>query len=188
MNENIKKLVDELGSKNNKVRKNALDTLLDMTQEKVDWVYEVWGTLVDKLASDNSYQRSIGIFLLSNLIKSDYEHRFFEVIDRYLELMEDEKFITSRQTIQTSWKVAIQLDELRDKIIHYLLKMFSENKFLSLHANLIRKDIIMSLCNIHNVYKDAVDILDIKFRIDMYCDEIERKELIKLLNRSWNNS
>ncbi len=70
-----------------------------------------------------------------------------------IELMEDEKFITSRQTIQTSWKVAIQLDELRDKIISCLLKMFSENRFLNLHANLIRKDIIISLCNIRMFIK-----------------------------------
>lgn len=185
MNENVRILMDGVGSKNNKIRKEALDTLLDLTEEKVEWVYEIWGTLVDKLYSENSYQRSIGVFLLSNLAKSDYKHRFYEVIDRYLELMEDEKFITARQTIQSSWKVAVELKNLTDRITKYLLKMCSENKFLTQHANLIRRDIIMSLCNIHNACIDAVDISDIEFTINKYCEE-ERKQLISMLNKSWN--
>ncbi|WDV46324.1 hypothetical protein PV797_01185 [Clostridiaceae bacterium M8S5] len=183
MSENIKILVDELGSKDNKIRKNALDTLLGITNEKVKWIYEVWDIFVEKLDSSNSYQRSIGIFMLSNLVKSDYENRFFDVINKYLELMEDERFITARQTIQSSWKVAIAKKTLRNKIANYLLKMFLDNKHLSSHANLIRKDITQSLVNINNLYKNAVDLGELELKIEMYCDKNEKKKLYVLLGK-----
>ena len=182
MSEHIKELVKELGSKDNKIRKNALDIMLKLTQEKVDWVYEIWDILVDKLNSKNSYQRTIGVFLLSNLAKSDYEGRFLEIIDRYLQLTEDEKFIASRQTIQSSYKVAIAIKQLKDKIVNHLIKMFSENKHLNSHANLIRKDIVQSLCNINNAYQD-IDLIEIKLKIEMNCFNKERKELEKILRK-----
>ncbi len=183
MNKNVEILIEEVKSKNNRIRKNALDNLLNLTREEIEWVYDIWDIFLEKLNSDNSYQRSIGVFLLSNLAKSDYEHRFVEVVDRYLALMEDEKFITSRQTIQNAWKVAIAYDELREKIVNYLLNMFSKNKFLIINANLIRKDIIMSLFKIKEFYNDAVDIVDIELRVEIYCVDKERKELVKLLHK-----
>ena len=67
-------LVEDVGSKDNKIRKMALDNLLKITEEKIDWVYDIWDIFSEKLYSNNSYQRSIGVFLLSNLAKSDYEH------------------------------------------------------------------------------------------------------------------
>lgn len=182
MDKKIKSLIDELSSKNNKIRKNALDMLLEITNEKVDWIYNVWDIMIEKLDSTNSYQRSIGIFILSNLAKSDYDKKFLDIIDRYLELMEDEKFITSRQTILSSWKVAVALEPLRSKIVDYLIKMFSDNKHLSSHANLIRKDIAESLINIHKEYKDSVDLNQIKLKMKMYCDKKERKNLERLLS------
>lgn len=181
MDKKIKSLIDELSSKNNKIRKNALDMLLEITNEKVDWIYNVWDIMIEKLDSTNSYQRSIGIFILSNLAKSDYDKKFLDIIDRYLELMEDEKFITSRQTILSSWKVAVALEPLRSKIVDYLIKMFSDNEHLSSHANLIRKDIAESLINIHKEYKDSVDLNQIKLKMKMYCDKKERKNLERLL-------
>lgn len=180
-------LVEDVGSKDNKIRKMALDNLLKITEEKIDWVYDIWDIFSEKLYSNNSYQRSIGVFLLSNLAKSDYEHRFVEEVDKYLSLMEDEKFVTSRQTIQSAWKVAIVYDEIREKIVRYLYTMFTENKFLEVHAILIRKDIITSLCIIRSVYQDAVDIVDLELRIEMNCEGKEKEELIKLLDKQLNN-
>lgn len=181
MNDSIKVLIGDLNSKNNIIRKNALDTLLEITEQKVNWIYSEWNDLVNKLNSDNSYQRSIGVFILSNLAKSDRKNKFSDIIDTYLELMEDEKFITSRQTIQNSWKVAVALESFRSKIIDYLMIMFSNNKHLSTHANLIRKDIVESLVNIHNYYKDSVDMNMIRMKIEADCEDKERKILESII-------
>ncbi|PKM50285.1 MAG: hypothetical protein CVV02_12400 [Firmicutes bacterium HGW-Firmicutes-7] len=181
MDDNIEVLIEELNSKNNIIRKNALDTLLEITEEKVDWIYSEWDHLVDKFNSYNSFQRNIGVLIMSNLAKSDHKNKFAEIIDMYLELMEDEKFITSRQTIQNSWKVAVALDSYRRKIVSYLIRMFSNNKHLNTHANLIRKDIVESLIHIYNYYKDDVDLNLIEIRIKADCEDKERKILESIL-------
>ena len=183
MEENIYNLMNQLNNKDNKTRKEALDQLLDMTEEKVDWIYDVWDILVDKLQSDNSYQRSIGVLLLSNLAKSDQMKKFNDLLNRYLGLMEDEKFITSRQTIQSAWKVAVAIESLRQIIIDYLFTMFSDNKHLVAHANLIRKDIAQSLVHIHNLFSEDVDLNLLLMKVESACDKKECKELVAIIKK-----
>lgn len=180
MEDSIKLLMDEIGSKNNKIRKKALDTLLELSEEKVDWIYNVWDSLVDKLDSNNSYQRSIGMFILANLAKSDSDNKFIDIIDKYLQLMEDEKFITSRQAIKSSWKVAVAIEELRSRIVNHLFETFSNNKHLSSHANLIRYDVVESLVNIYKYDNNAVDLNAIKFIIEVDCDKKEMKKIERI--------
>jgi hypothetical protein len=64
MNKNTQKHIEELSSTNDKIRLDALQSTLKLTESKVDWVYEVWELLLEKLEDENSYQRSIGIMLL----------------------------------------------------------------------------------------------------------------------------
>jgi len=181
MNDNIDILFLELESKNNMIRKNALDKVLEITEEKVDWIYNKWDDLVKKMDSENSYQRSIGMFVLSNLAKSDTEKRFLQIIDKYLGLMQDEKFITSRQTIQSSWKVAIALEELERKIVDHLKEMFIMNRHLTSHSNLIRKDIVQSFMEIYKVYKNKNDLIEMEMLIESRCDAKVRKSLEKII-------
>src|SRR5512133_1945484 len=103
MNNTIKKHIENLASKDDKIRLEALQSLLKVTESKVDWGYEVWDLLFEKLGHENSYQRSIGILLLCNLAKSDGENRLGVCLDRLLAHTRDEKFITSRQCIQNIW-------------------------------------------------------------------------------------
>ena len=125
MDKKTKSLVEDLASTNDEVRMNALQTLLKVTESKVGWVYEVWDLLLGKLDHENSYQRSIGVILLCNLAKSDSENRLATSLDRLLACTKDEKFITSRQTIQNIWKAATTKPN-RDKVIKHLEKRFTE--------------------------------------------------------------
>lgn len=100
MNRDIQKHIENLDSTDDKIRLNALQNLLKVTESKVDWVYDVWDHLLEKLDNENSYQRSIGIMLLCNLAKSDVENHLADSLDRLFVHTKDEKFITSRQCIQ----------------------------------------------------------------------------------------
>lgn len=144
MNKNIKKYMEELGSKDDQIRLNALQTLLQMTEVKVDWVYEVWDHLLQKLENANSYQRSIGILMLCNLAKSDAEDRLKSDLDCLLVHTRDEKFITSRQCIQNIWKAAATNKANRKKVLEHLEKRFEECADEK-HHNLLRQDIIQSM-------------------------------------------
>jgi hypothetical protein len=73
MDKDVKEHTKNLSSSDDKVRLNALQTVLVLTEQKVDCVYDVWDDLVLKLDDNNSYQRSIAIMVLCNLLKSDAE-------------------------------------------------------------------------------------------------------------------
>lgn len=147
MNRDTKRHIEDLDSTNDKIRLNALQSLLKETETKVDWIYEVWDHLLEKLEDENSYQRSIGIMMLCNLAKSDTEDRLRSALDRLLVHTRDEKFITSRQCIQNIWKVAAANKTNREKILKYLEKRFVECSDEK-HHNLLRQDIIQSMVSL----------------------------------------
>ena len=149
MNKTLKKRIEDLGSTDDKLRLDALQTLLKMTEIKVDWIYDVWDHLLEKLDHENSYQRSIGILLLCNLAKSDTEDRLKSALDRLLIHTRDEKFITSRQCIQNIWKAAATNKANREKVLKHLEKRFVECADEK-HYNLLRQDIIQSMVSLKN--------------------------------------
>jgi hypothetical protein len=153
MDKKIKEFIDNLGSTDDKVRLAALQIVLKITENKVDWVYDVWDDLVDKLGNENSYQRSIAIMVLCNLAKSDSENRIEGPLNRLLAHTKDDKFITSRQCIQNIWKVAAVNGRARKAILDHLEKQFAgcaEEK----HYNLIRQDIIQAIRLLYDYKED----------------------------------
>jgi CO dehydrogenase/acetyl-CoA synthase beta subunit len=153
MNNELKESIDNLASADDKIRLAALQSILKITDDKVDWVYDVWNDLVDKLENKNSYQRSIAILVLCNLAKSDSENRIEECIHHLLAHTRDEKFITSRQCIQNIWKVAASNSYAREMILKQLGKQFAECAGEK-HYNLIRLDIIQSIRLLYDYEQD----------------------------------
>lgn len=148
MNKTIKHHIENLASTDDKNRLEALQSLLKITESKVDWVYEVWDLLFEKLEHENSYQRSIGIMLLCNLAKSDVENRLGTSLDRLLAHTKDEKFITSRQCIQNLWKAAAANKLNREKVVRHLEKRFTEC-VNEKHYNLLRQDALQSMMSLY---------------------------------------
>ena len=153
MDRELKECFDNLGSTDDKIRLNALQILLKLTEEKVDWVYEVWDNLIERLDNENSYQRSIAIMVLCNLAKSDTENRLNASLDLLLAHTKDDKFITSRQCLQNLWKVAATSKPTRDMVLDHLEKRFKECTGEK-HYNLIRQDIIQTISLLYNEVKD----------------------------------
>lgn len=180
MNKSTKKHIEELGSGDDTVRLNALQTLLTMTETRVDWVYEVWEDLLEKLEHENSYQRSIGILLLCNLAKSDGEGRLKSVLDRLLIHTRDEKFITSRQCLQNIWKIAATNPANREKILKHLEKRFVECADEK-HSNLLRQDIVQSLGCLYQHERDPGLLARAQALIAKEADAKNRKKYEALL-------
>jgi hypothetical protein len=153
MDKDLKECFDNLGSTDDKIRLNALQTVLRLTDEKVDWVYEVWDDLLEKLKDENSYQRSIAILVLCNLVKSDTQNRLEASIDCLLAHTHDDKFITSRQCIQNIWKAATTSKQIHEKVLDHLENRFNECTEEK-HYNLIRQDIIQSIIFLYDEEKD----------------------------------
>lgn len=148
-----------LESKDNNTRYEAFKALLLLTEKKVDWIYDKWHLLADKLSSDNSFQRSIGFMLIANLSLSDDENRLSGVINNLLNCMNDEKFITSRQCIQCVWEIAVNKKALETIIVESLKNMFYNNVHLKTHGNLIKQDVISSLLRISEQNNEVTGLI-----------------------------
>jgi hypothetical protein len=146
MEPEIKNFFYDLSSTDDKLRMSAFQAVLDLTSNKVDWVYDVWDEMIDKLSHENSFQRSIGIIILCSLAKSDHENRMAGILDSLLSHTKDEKFITSRQCLQNIWKVAAANEQNREKVIGHLEKRYLECRPEN-HYNLLRLDAIQSIKN-----------------------------------------
>ncbi len=177
----IDQLFINLSDKNDKIRFPSFKKLCEITEKKVKWIYDKWFLLVEKTNSNNSFQRSIGLTLLANLAKSDYENRLEKIIDEYLNHFEDEKFITARQCIQNAWKIAIANKRLTGKIISHLEQSYSENIHHKTHANLIKQDIIDSLIKINKLTGDKKAATAVQSLIEDESDIKLKKVLQKIL-------
>jgi hypothetical protein len=145
-NNDIRHLIDWLSLKDDKLRYQAFLLLQARSASSSD-VYPYWDVLKEKLKSDNSYQRSIGAMLLAENAKWDNENKTEDFLDCYLKLLNDEKPITIRQSIQSIGKIAEAKPQLLEKISNALMELNLENV-----KETMRKSIL-------------VDILDVLFLI-----------------------
>jgi len=153
MDLDVRLLLDNLGSVDNHVRHEALESVLQLTQDTVGWADDVWDELVAKLADSSSYQRSIGLMVLCNLAKSVTAVHMAQSLPVMLEHTKDEKFITSRQCLQNIWKVAAAHGSLAESVLEHLQTRFLECADEP-HANLLRRDIIESMKSLCDVMHD----------------------------------
>ena len=186
MNKDVKKHIENLASTDDKIRLEALQNLLRITESKVNWVYDVWGRLLEKLDHENSYQRSIAIMLLCNLAKSDVENRLGVCLDRLLAHTRDDKFITSRQCIQNIWKAAATNRPNREKVLKHLEKRFTECTNEK-HCNLIRLDIIQSMMSLYEKEGDDKLLTGVQTLITKEKEMKYRKQYKALLKAKQGN-
>lgn len=141
-NKDILQLVEWLNLKDDDIRYRAF-LLLQSRSSLSDDVYVFWDTFLSKLKSDNSYQRSIGLMLLSENAKWDTENKTENIIDEYLMLLEDEKPVTIRQCIQSLEKIVTAKPDLNDKIASRLISfdLFGVKETM-------RKSILLDILNV----------------------------------------
>lgn len=174
----INELFANLESKDDNLRYDSFKKLLTLTSHEVTWVYDYWQLCVDKLTSKNSFHRSIGLLLLANLVLSDSENKFENILDEYLGFFNDEKFITSRQCLQNVWRIATNKEIFKDKVVNALKETYSNNIHLNRNENLIKQDIVFSLQKISEYYRDK-NLLDY---IDVLIANEKDKKIAKALN------
>jgi len=144
--EDIAFLVSLLEEKEDALRYAAFLALKARSQRKDD-VYPFWDTLAQKLQSENSYQRSIGIMLLSENVRHDAEKKLDTVLQEYLFHCGDAKFITARQTLQS---IAVWIS-LRPDLVPTVAKSIANLDFSFYKENqrrLLKKDAdaVAALC------------------------------------------
>jgi hypothetical protein len=129
--EDIKFLVENLTQKDDKLRYNAF-LLLQEKSRQSPHVYSYWEMLEQKLESDNSYQRSIGMMLISENVRWDNQGKFAKTINKYLNGCLDEKFITARQATQRLANIinatTAYNETIRQKLLGVSFSQYPENQ------------------------------------------------------------
>jgi len=175
-NNDIAQLVEWLSLKEDDIRYQAF-LLLQNRSVSYDDVYPYWDVLKEKLKSDNSYQRSIGLMLIAENVRWDKDNRIADTIDDYLQILNDEKPVTVRQCIQSLAKIASFKPCLDDIIAARLITID-----LMAVKETMRRSILLDILNvlgiigkeyrtdeIESFIKDVLtaDILDKKSRKQM---------------------
>lgn len=120
--DSIHELVDMLSLKEDNIRYQAF-LMLQNRSANFDDVYPYWDVFTEKLKSDNSYQRSIGLMLIAENARWDSQNKINDDIDNYLKLLNDEKPITVRQAIQSLIKIVESKPALSGKIAKSLMEL-----------------------------------------------------------------
>jgi hypothetical protein len=120
--EDIKELVGLLSEKADDLRYQSLLLLQYRSRIKSD-VYPYWEVFGEKLKSDNSYQRNIGLTLIAENARWDTGNQITSTLDEYLLILKDEKPITVRLCIQSLKNIIPYHPELCQKIAESLLQL-----------------------------------------------------------------
>lgn len=118
----LSQLVEWLSEKDDKIRYQSLLMLQNRSLYSDD-VYPFWDIFRRKIKSENSYQRSIGLMLIADNAKWDKDNRIDGTIDEYLTLLNDEKPITVRQSIQSLRNIVPYKSHLHPKIANKIMSI-----------------------------------------------------------------
>lgn len=151
MEETTRTQYESLWSDDGEARYQALLYMLEETEKPVDWAYDVWDDLVQKLAHKNNHSRAIAAQMLCNLGMSDPEKRILGDFQKLLAVTKDERFVTARHCLQAIWKVGLAGKEQREMVLVGLSSRFFECADEK-NCTLIRSDIIQCL---NNLYQDV---------------------------------
>jgi hypothetical protein len=145
--------MENLKSQDRDVRYQAFLEIESLTNDKIDWAYEIWDELKIDLTHPDNHQRSIAAQLLCNLAKSDPEGRMFNDFADLMEVTKDSKFVTARHCIQSLWKIGLAGGRHKEMLLHGVAERFAdcaEEK----NGTLIRFDLIEGLRKLYDMEKD----------------------------------
>lgn len=151
--DDIELLVGWLKEKDDTIRYIAF-LLLQLLSANNCKVYKYWDTFARMIDDDNSYQRSLGVMLISENVRWDKENRFGVICSKYLKHCDDEKFITARQCIQGLSKIYEYSTQYKHEIVDMLLKIELNNR-KDTQKNLLLMDIIDVLGKISSEQMDG---------------------------------
>ncbi|OES45990.1 hypothetical protein [Domibacillus iocasae] len=145
-------------------RYEAYQNILNATDQKVDWAYEVWNQLLEDLTHKDNHQRSRAAQYLANLAKSDPEMRIMKDFPKLWEVTKDEKFVTARHSLQSIWKVGIAGTPPKKMVMKFMVERFN-NGTDEKNFTLIRNDILKNMRNLYDHFNDeaikqtAIDLI-----------------------------
>jgi len=175
-------LIEDILGKDEKLRYDSYLTLMKMTEEKVNWVYEVWDVLILNIEHKNNHTRSIIGQLICNLTKSDYEKRIQWDFPKLINLTKDERFVTARHCLQSMWKIGLTGEENLMLVLEGLSDRYIKCT-LEKNCTLIRADIIQDFKLLYsNLGDEKISKITVEL-IEKETDEKYKKKYLTIWNK-----
>lgn len=153
MEKDIEVLFEQSATGDKDTRFQAYEQLIVMTDHPVDWAYEVWDELVERLVHSDPHQRSRATQYLAGLAKSDPENRMLNDFPKLWNVTYDEKTVTARHSLQAIWKVGLAGPLQREWIIQYFTERFAACESEK-HPTMIRGDLLEGLRKLYDASGD----------------------------------
>ncbi len=144
MKPEIQALFDARDGADARASQQALQRLFEITEEPVDWAYEVWDSLLGDLTHEDNHKRSFSAQMLTRLAISDPEGRMLRDFPAVAAVMRDERFVTARHTMQSLWRAGLAGQDRAALVVEALEARFNECSGEK-NASLIRTDAITAL-------------------------------------------
>ncbi|MBD2871302.1 hypothetical protein IDH41_22195 [Paenibacillus sp. IB182493] len=165
--------MSNLQSNDRSLTSEAFHHLHQLTDDQVNWAYEIWDRLRDDLRHKDNLRRVHAAQLLCNLAKSDPEGRIVGDLPLLWEITKDERFVTARHCIQAIWKIGLAGPKQKEKLLQGLTERFRDCREEK-NWSLIRYDLIVDLRKLYDHEQDeavkrlALDLIeseeDLKYR------------------------
>ncbi|ONI76324.1 hypothetical protein ALI144C_37345 [Actinosynnema sp. ALI-1.44] len=153
MDSTVHQYLDDIQSSDRGARNSAYEAIIEVTENRVDWAYDVWDEVVSAMAHKDNQVRSIASQILCNLAKSDPEERIVKDFPALLKVTKDDRFVTARHCLQSLWKVGVAGPRQQETWLKGMKRRFSECAEEK-NWSLIRYDIIQSMRNVYDVAED----------------------------------
>jgi hypothetical protein len=127
----------------------AFDQVLALTDERVEWAYDVWDDVVLNLTHTDNHNRAIASQILCNLAKSDPDGRILASIDQLFAVTHDRRFVTARHCLQALWKIGVAGEFQREVLLDEFATRFGECA-VEKNCTLIRYDIIVGMRKLYD--------------------------------------
>jgi hypothetical protein len=95
----------------------------DASKKAPSLYYKYWDEFVKLLDHHNSYHRDVGLTLIANLVQVDEENRLSLIWSRYLEHINDEKFMTGECCINNIRIILKTRVDMIDEVVNILLNL-----------------------------------------------------------------
>ncbi|WDV46648.1 hypothetical protein PV797_02880 [Clostridiaceae bacterium M8S5] len=112
------------------------------SSHRPDLFYKYWDQIVLLLSHKNSYHRDFGLSIIANLVVVDSEKKFDNIIYEYLDILKDEKFMTSQCLVRNLANVLEYRDDLKEIIIPVLLNIDNITPYTRKQVDLLKSDIL----------------------------------------------
>jgi len=149
----LRRTFDNVWGMDRKLQNEAFFTILDLTNETVDWAYEVWDEIRSNLKHEDNHNRAIAGQVLSRLAISDPEGRLLKDFKALFNVTRDKRFVTARHTMQSLWIVGAATEALRKLYLEHMEDRYDEC-IAEKQSSLIRFDVITSLRKVYDAVGD----------------------------------